>query len=159
MILLKNALKGTEDCRLYTSEFRYNFEYLDFLKELNRLYKSYKGSDYLLNITPGDSSSTIVIESEAYLLEYVGNEFNSKMDKNVIENNLKKEGIEHYTAEFIALSIVEEKPIDLVYIIEYFIASLGQSYRIDIEDMEGNEEVFKINYWKLKDYLIWIEKI
>ncbi len=90
MMLLKNALKGNEDCRLYTSEFRYNFEYLDFLKELNRIYKSYKGSDYLLNINPGDSSSTIVIESEACLLEYDGNEFNSKMDKTEIENNLKK---------------------------------------------------------------------
>ena len=125
---------------------RYNFEYLDFLKELNRIYESYKGSDYLLNITTGDSSSTIVIESEAYLLEYDGNEFNSKMDKTEIENNLKKKGIENYTAEFIALSIVEEKPIDLVYIIKYFIASLGQSYIIDIVDMAGNEEVFKINY-------------
>ena len=146
MMLLKNALKGNDDCRLYTSELRYNFEYLDFLKELNRIYESYKGSDYLLNITTGDSSSTIVIESEAYLLEYDGNEFNSKMDKTEIENNLKKKGIENYTAEFIALSIVEEKPIDLVYIIKYFIASLGQSYIIDIVDMAGNEEVFKINY-------------
>jgi predicted GNAT family acetyltransferase len=145
-MLLKNALKGNDDCRLYTSELRYNFEYLDFLKELNRIYESYKGSDYLLNITTGDSSSTIVIESEAYLLEYDGNEFNSKMDKTEIENNLKKKGIENYTAEFIALSIVEEKPIDLVYIIKYFIASLGQSYIIDIVDMAGNEEVFKINY-------------
>lgn len=159
MMLLKNALKGNDDCRLYTSELRYNFEYLDFLKELNRIYESYKGSDYLLNITTGDSSSTIVIESEAYLLEYDGNEFNSKMDKTEIENNLKKKGIENYTAEFIALSIVEEKPIDLVYIIKYFIASLGQSYIIDIVDMAGNEEVFKINYWKLKDYSIWREKI
>ena len=145
MMLLKNALKGNEDCRLYTSELRYNFEYLDFLKELNRIYKSYKGSDYLLNITPGDSSSTIVIESEAYLLEYDGNEFNSKMDKTEIENNLKKEGIENYTAEFIALSIVEEKPIDLVYIIKNFIASLAQTYKIDIVDMGGNEKVFNIS--------------
>tara|TARA_B110001452_G_C15171837_1_gene407285 strand:- start:720 stop:1154 length:435 start_codon:yes stop_codon:yes gene_type:complete len=144
-MLLKNALKGNEDCRLYTSELRYNFEYLDFLKELNRIYKSYKGSDYLLNITPGDSSSTIVIESEAYLLEYDGNEFNSKMDKTEIENNLKKEGIENYTAEFIALSIVEEKPIDLVYIIKNFIASLAQTYKIDIVDMGGNEKVFNIS--------------
>lgn len=145
MMLLKNALKGNEDCRLYTSEFRYNFEYLDFLKELNRIYKSYKGSDYLLNNNPGDSSSTIVIESEAYLLEYDGNEFNSKMDKTEIENNLKKKGIENYTAEFIALSIVEKKPIDLVYIIKNFIASLAQTYTIDIVDMGGNEKVFNIS--------------
>ena len=146
MILLQNALKGIEDCRLYTSEFRYNIEYLDFLKELNKIYKSYRGSDHLLNITPGDSSGTIVIESEAYLFEYIGDDYNSDMKKNIIENELRKKGIEYYTAEFIALSIVEEKPMDLVYIIENFIASLGQSYRIDILDMQGNEEVFKINY-------------
>ncbi len=148
MILLKNALKGSEDCRLTTSEFRYNFEYLNFLKELNRIYHSYKGSDHLLTIMPGDSSSTMVIEAEAYLLEYTGTEFDSSMEKGVIESQLRKQGVEHYTSEFIASSIVEEKPIDLVNIIEYHIASVGQfsSYRIDIMDMDGNEEVFEINY-------------
>lgn len=148
MILLINALKGSEDCRLTTSEFRYNFEYLDFLKELNRIYQSYKGSDHLLTIMPGDSSSTIVIEAEAYLLEYTGTEFDSSMEKDVIVSQLRKQGVEHYTSEFIADSIVTKKPIDLVNLIEYHIASVVQfsSYRIDIMDMDGNEEVFEINY-------------
>ena len=58
---------------------------------------------------------------------------------------IKKKGIENYTAEFIALSIVEEKPVDLVYIIKNFITSLAQTYTIDIVDMGGNEKVFNIN--------------
>ena len=67
MILLKNAQdKGEEDCRLTTSEFRYNFEYLDCLKYLNKIYQSYKGSDYLLELSPGDSSTTMFIDSEAF---------------------------------------------------------------------------------------------
>ena len=67
MILLKNAQdKGEEDCSLTTSEFRYNFEYLDCLKYLNKIYQSYKGSDYLLELSPGDSSTTMFIDAEAF---------------------------------------------------------------------------------------------
>ena len=53
-------------------------------------------------------------ELEAYLLEYVGNEFNSKMDKNVIENNLKKEGIEHYTARVNCFKVINNKAFKLI---------------------------------------------
>jgi hypothetical protein len=146
--ILRNAIKGDGDSRMSVTEFRYNFEYLDCLKELNAIYESYCGSDHLLSISSGDSSNTIIIEAEAYLLEYTGSEFDASMDKDVIESQLRKQGVEHYTAEFIADSIVTKKPIDLVNLIENQISSLsqGSSYRIDIIDREGNEGVFEINY-------------
>ena len=140
--ILSNALKGDGDSRMSVTEFRYNFEYLDCLKELNTIYDSYCGSDHLLTISSGDSSNTIIIEAEAYLLEYIGSEFDVSMDKYVIESELRKKGIEHYTAEFIAESIVKNKPIDLVDIIKNHIASALQlsAFHIDIMDRDGNEE-------------------
>ena len=140
--ILSNALKGDGDSRMSVTEFRYNFEYLDCLKELNTIYDSYCGSDHLLTISSGDSSNTIIIEAEAYLLEYIGSEFDASMDKDVIESELRKKGIEHYTAEFIAESIVKNKPIDLVDIIKNQIASALQlsAFHIDIMDRDGNEE-------------------
>jgi uncharacterized membrane protein YebE (DUF533 family) len=64
------------------------------------------------------------------------------MDKDVIESQLRKQGFEHYTAEFIAESIVTNKPVDLVGIIQNYIASASQlsAYYIDITDRDGNEE-------------------
>ena len=140
--ILRNALKGEEDSRMSVTEFRYNFEYLDCLKELNAIYESYCGSDHLLSISSGDSSNTIIIEAEAYLLEYTGSEFDASMDKVVIESQLRKQGVEHYTAEFIAESIVTNKPVDLVDIIQNYIASASQlsACHIDITDRDGNEE-------------------
>ena len=140
--ILRNALKGEEDSRMSVTEFRYNFEYLDCLKELNTIYESYCGSDHLLSISSGDSSNTIIIEAEAYLLEYIGSEFDASMDKVVIESQLRKQGVEHYTAEFIAESIVTNKPVDLVDIIQNYIASASQlsACHIDITDRDGNEE-------------------
>ena len=140
--ILRNALKGEEDSRMSVTEFRYNFEYLDCLKELNTIYESYCGSDHLLSISSGDSSNTIIIEAEAYLLEYTGSEFDASMDKDVIESQLRKKGVEHYTAEFIAESIVTNKPVDLVDIIQNHVASAWQlsACHIDITDRDGNEE-------------------
>ncbi len=140
--ILRNALKGEEDSRMSVTEFRYNFEYLDCLKELNAIYESYCGSDHLLSISSGDSSNTIIIEAEAYLLEYTGSEFDASMDKVVIESQLRKQGVEHYTAEFIAESIVTNKPVDLVDIIQNYVASAWQlsACHIDITDRDGNEE-------------------
>ena len=140
--ILRNAIKGDGDSRMSVTEFRYNFEYLDCLKELNTIYESYCGSDHLLSISSGDSSNTIIIETEAYLLEYIGSEFDASMDKNVIETQLRKQGVEHYTAEFIAESIVTNKPVDLVDIIQNHIASAWQlsACHIDIMDRDGNEE-------------------
>ena len=140
--ILRNAIKGDGDSRMSVTEFRYNFEYLDCLKELNTIYESYCGSDHLLSISSGDSSNTIIIETEAYLLEYIGSEFDASMDKNVIETQLRKQGVEHYTAEFIAESIVTNKPVDLVDIIQNHIASAWQlsACHIDITDRDGNEE-------------------
>ena len=140
--ILRNALKGDGDSRMSVTEFRYNFEYLDCLKELNTIYESYCGSDHLLSISSGASSNTIIIEAEAYLLEYIGSEFDASMDKNVIETQLRKQGVEHYTAEFIAESIVTNKPVNLVDIIQNHIASALQlsACRIDILDRDGNEE-------------------
>ena len=142
MILLNAQGKGEEDCRLTTSEFRYNFEYLDCLKYLNKIYQSYKGSDYLLELSPGDSSTTMFIDSEAYLLEYIGPPIDSKMRYEDIQFKLKDMGVEYYTSEFIAKSIKTGKPLDLVDMIENHIASAGQfsAYYIDIMDMDGNEE-------------------
>ena len=140
--ILRNALKGDGDSRMSVTEFRYNFEYIDCLKELNTIYESYCGSDHLLSISSGDSSNTIIIEAEAYLLEYIGSEFDANMDKDVIEAQLRKQGVEHYTAEFIAESIVTNKPVDLVDIIQNHIASAWQlsACHIDITDRDGNEE-------------------
>ena len=140
--ILRNALKGDGDSRMSVTEFRYNFEYLDCLKELNTIYESYCGSDHLLSISSGDSSNTIIIEAEAYLLEYIGSEIDANMDKDVIEAQLRKQGVEHYTAEFIAESIVTNKPVDLVDIIQNHIASAWQlsACHIDITDRDGNEE-------------------
>ena len=140
--ILRNALKGDGDSRMSVTEFRYNFEYLDCLKELNTIYESYCGSDHLLSISSGDSSNTIIIEAEAYLLEYIGSEIDANMDKGVIEAQLRKQGVEHYTAEFIAESIVTNKPVDLVDIIQNHIASAWQlsACHIDIMDRDGNEE-------------------
>ena len=140
--ILRNAIKGDGDSRMSVTEFRYNFEYLDCLKELNTIYESYCGSDHLLSISSGDSSNTIIIEAEAYLLEYIGSEFNASMDKDVIEAQLRKQGVEHYTAEFIAESIVTNKPVDLVDIIQNYIASASQlsACHIDITDRDGNED-------------------
>ena len=140
--ILRNALKGEEDSRMSVTEFRYNFEYLDCLKELNAIYESYCGSDHLLSISSGDSSNTIIIEAEAYLLEYIGSEFDESMDKDVIESQLRKQGVEHYTAEFIAESIVTNKPVNLVDIIQNYVASAWQlsACHIDITDRDGNEE-------------------
>ena len=140
--ILRNAIKGDGDSRMSVTEFRYNFEYLDCLKELNTIYESYCGSDHLLSISSGDSSNTIIIEAEAYLLEYIGSEFDASMDKNVIETQLRKQGVEHYTAEFIAESIVTNKPVNLVDIIQNHIASAWQlsACHIDITDRDGNEE-------------------
>ena len=90
MILLKNTLKGSEDCRLTTSEFRYNFEYLDCLKYLNTIYQSYKGSDYLLELSPGDSSTTMFIDAEAYLFEYTGPSINSELSEEQIKSTLEE---------------------------------------------------------------------
>lgn len=139
---LRNALKGFGVSRMSVTEFRYNFEYLDCLKELNSIYESYCGSDHLLSISSGDSSNTIIIEAEAYLLEYIGTEFDASMDKDVIEAQLRKQGIEHYSAEFIAESIVTNIPINLVDIIQNYIASASQlsAFHIDIMDRDGNEE-------------------
>ena len=140
--ILRNAIKGDGDSRMSVTEFRYNFEYLDCLKELNTIYESYCGSDHLLSISSGDSSNTIIIEAEAYLLEYIGSEFDASMDENVIETQLRKQGIEYYTAEFIADSIVTNKPVNLVDIIQNHIASAWQlsACHIDITDRDGNEE-------------------
>ena len=140
--ILRNALKGDGDSRMSVTEYRYNFEYLDCLKELNTIYESYCGSDHLLSRSSGDSSNTIIIEAEAYLLEYIGSEFNASMDKDVIEAQLRKQGVEHYTAEFIAESIVTNKPVDLVDIIQNYIASASQlsACHIDITDRDGNED-------------------
>ena len=140
--ILRNALKGDGDSRMSVTEFRYNFEYLDCLKELNTIYESYCGSDYLLSISSGDSSNTIIIEAEAYLLEYIGSEFDANMDIDVIEAQLRKQGVEHYTAEFIAESIVTNKPVNLVDIIQNYIAFASQlsACHIDITDRDGNEE-------------------
>jgi hypothetical protein len=140
--ILRNALNGDGDSRMSVTEFRYNFEYLDCLKELNAIYESYCGSDHLLSISSGDSSNTIIIEAEAYLLEYTGSEFDASMDKVVIESQLRKQGLEHYTAEFIAESIVTNKPVDLVDIIQNHVASAWQlsACHIDITDRDGNEE-------------------
>jgi len=140
--ILRNALKVEGDSRMSVTEFRYNFEYLDCLKELNAIYESYCGSDHLLSISSGDSSNTIIIEAEAYLLEYTGSEFDASMDKVVIESQLRKQGVEHYTAEFIAESIVTNKPVDLVDIIQNYVASAWQlsACHIDITDRDGNEE-------------------
>lgn len=140
--ILRNALKGVGDSRMSVTEFRYNFEYLDCLKELNTIYESYCGSDHLLSISSGDSSNTIIIEAEAYLLEYIGSEIDANMDKGVIEAQLRKQGVEHYTAEFIAESIVTNKPVDLVDILQNHIASAWQlsACHIDIMDRDGNEE-------------------
>ena len=140
--ILRNALKGDGDSRMSVTEFRYNFEYLDCLKELNSIYESYCGSDHLLSISSGDSSNTIIIEAEAYLLEYIGSEIDANMDKGVIEAQLRKQGVEHYTAEFIAESIVTNKPVDLVDIIQNYIASASQlsACHIDITDRDGNED-------------------
>ena len=140
--ILRNALKGFGDSSMSVTEFRYNFEYLDCLKELNAIYESYCGSDHLLSISSGDSSNTIIIEAEAYLLEYIGSEFDASMDKVVIESQLRKQGVEHYTAEFIAESIVTNKPVDLVDIIQNYVASAWQlsACHIDITDRDGNEE-------------------
>lgn len=142
MILLKNALKGSEECRLTTSEFRYNFEYLDCLKYLNTIYQSYKGSDYLLELSPGDSSTTIFIDAEAYLLEYIGPSINSELSEDEIQSKLEEMGAEYYTSEFIAKSIKTGNPLDLVDMIKNNIASAEQfsSYYIDIIGMSGNEE-------------------
>lgn len=143
MKLLKNAIHLCEgNCRLTTSEFRYNFEYLDCLKYLNTIYQSYKGSDCLLELSAGDSSTTMFIESEAYLLEYIGPPIDSKMKEEDIQSKLKDMGVEYYTSEFIAKSIKTGKPLDLVDMIENHVASAGQfsSYYIDIVDMDGNEE-------------------
>ncbi len=140
--ILRNALKGEGYSRISVTEFRYNIEYLDFLKELNAIYDSYCGSDYLLSISSGDSSNSIIIEAEAYLLEYIGSEFDASKDKDLIESQLRKQGVEHYTAEFIAESIITNKPVDLVDIIQNHIASSSQlsAWRIDITDRYGNEE-------------------
>ena len=142
MILLKNALKGIEECRLTTSEFRYNFEYLDCLKYLNTIYQSYKGSDYLLELSLGDSSTTIFIDAEAYLLEYIGPSINSELSEDEIQSKLEEMGVEYYTSEFIAKSIKTGNPLDLVDMIKNNIASAEQfsSYYIDIIGMSGNEE-------------------
>ncbi len=140
--ILRNALKGEGGSRMSVTEFRYNFEYLDCLKELNSIYESYCGSDHLLSISSGDSSNTITIEAEAYLLEYIGSEFDASMDIHVIESQLRKQGIEYYTAEFIAESIVTNKQVDLVDIIQNHLASASQlsACHIDITDRDGNEE-------------------
>jgi hypothetical protein len=140
--ILRNALKGFGDSSMSVTEFRYNFEYLDCLKELNAIYESYCGSDHLLSISSGDSSNTIIIEAEAYVLEYIGSEFDASMDKDVIESQLRNQGIEHYTSEFIAESIVTNKPVDLVDIIQNHIASASQlsACHIDITDRDGNKE-------------------
>ena len=140
--ILSNALKGDGDSRMSVTEFRYNFEYLDCLKELNSIYESYCGSDHLLSISSGDSSNTITIEAEAYLLEYIGSEFDASMDIHVIESQLRKQGIEYYTAEFIAESIVTNKQVDLVDIIQNHIASASQlsACHINITDRDGNKE-------------------
>jgi len=142
LILLKNALKGIEECRLTTSEFRYNFEYLDCLKYLNTIYQSYKGSDYLFELSPGDSSTTIFIDAEAYLLEYIGPSINSELSEDEIQSKLEEMGVEYYTSEFIAKSIKTGNPLDLVDMIKNNIASAEQfsSYYIDIIGMSGNEE-------------------
>ena len=142
MILLINALKGSEECRLTTSEFRYNFEYLDCLKYLNTIYQSYKGSDYLLELSLGDSSTTIFIDAEAYLLEYIGPSINSELSEDEIQSKLEEMGVEYYTSEFIAKSIKTGNPLDLVDMIKNNIASAEQfsSYYIDIIGMSGNEE-------------------
>jgi len=142
LILLINALKGSEECRLTTSEFRYNFEYLDCLKYLNTIYQSYKGSDYLLELSLGDSSTTIFIDAEAYLLEYIGPSINSELSEDEIQSKLEEMGVEYYTSEFIAKSIKTGNPLDLVDMIKNNIASAEQfsSYYIDIIGMSGNEE-------------------
>ena len=36
--ILRNAIKGDGNSRMSVTEFRYNFEYLDCLKELNCIY-------------------------------------------------------------------------------------------------------------------------
>ena len=98
LILLKNALQGSEDCSLTTSEFRYNFEYLDCLKYLNTIYQSYKGSNCLLELSPGDSSTTMFIDAEAYLLEYIGPSINSELSEDEIQSKLEEMGVEYYTS-------------------------------------------------------------
>jgi len=84
----------------------------------------------------------MVIDAEAYLLEYIGPSINSELSKEQIQSILKEMGVEYYTSEFIAKSIKTGKPMDLVDMIENHIASAGQfsSYYIDITDAECNEE-------------------
>ena len=74
------------------------------------------------------SDITYINPSELYLI--------------VIESQLRKQGVEHYTAEFIADSIVKNKPVDLVEIIQNHVASTWKSSacHIDIMDRDSNEE-------------------
>jgi hypothetical protein len=60
------------------------------------------------------------------------------MDKDLIESQLRKQGVEHCSAE----SIVTNKPVDLVDIIQNQIASASQlsAWHIDIVDRDRNEE-------------------
>ena len=149
MKLLKNALPtGELSYRLSTSEFRFNLEYLACLKYLNTIYQSYKGSDCLLELSPADSSTTMFIDAEAYLLEYIGPSINSELSVEEIQSKLEEMGVENYTSEFIAKSIKTGKPLDLVDLIENHIASVGQFsyYYIDIMDSEGNEERRQFTY-------------
>ena len=83
-----------------------------------------------------------IIDAEAYVLEYIGSEFDGSMDKDVIESQLRKQGVEHDTAEFIAESIIKNKPVDLVDIIQNHIASASQlsACHINITDRDGNKE-------------------
>jgi hypothetical protein len=69
------------------------------------------------------------------------------MDKEVIESQLINQEIEHNTAESITESIVTNKPVDLVDIIQNYKASASQlsACHIDIMDRDGNEERIELS--------------
>ena len=142
MKILKNALfEREEKYRLVTSAFRFNIEYLDCLKDLNKIYLCKNSSNVLLKFSLEDSSNLISIQAETYLLEYIGPEYNDKMVLSDIEKKLTKLGINHFASQLIAKSIKESKPIDLIDFIRNHLASVNQdsSFYIDTVDSEGNE--------------------
>lgn len=140
--ILRNALTNrTKECQLVTSGFRYNIEYLDCLKDINRIYECGNGSQVLLKVTQGDSSNTISIESQTYLLEYCGPDFSNDIDEKEILKKITKLGIDHYASQLIAKSIKTSKPIDLIDFIQNHLAAVNQDslFYIDTVDSEGNE--------------------
>ncbi len=140
---LINALVGKGSCLLSTSCFKFNFEYLSVIDDLNKIYNSYQNSNSLIKVHLCDDSATIYLNSEAYLLNCILDDEDLVDHKSIIRV-LDNYNLDSLTKEILLETIMIKKPLNLMNLIENHFASPNQRFFIDLRDFEDNEQKLEV---------------